>query len=184
MWAETHAMLGSPKVDLLLTLTRFNVFRALSGNSECLGLGMSWLRPDAVSSFGTLHNPSESPALSCPPSLRPSALQLSTSHHPWIDLLPFPALRDNILRRGESFDDTDICLDIVEFCHVSGDGGGTGLIVWGEPSDPRSWEASEGLLRKWGWLFSGCWELFKSTNDWRAKRGEKNLLPSLLASPP
>lgn len=110
LWVETHAMLSSPSVDLLLTLIRSNVFRALSGNAPIMGLGMSWLWADAVFAFNTMPNLSEA-LLSYPTCLHLSTLQQSTSHYPWIDVLPLPALRDNVLCRGELFEDTPYCLD-------------------------------------------------------------------------
>ncbi|KAK9244236.1 hypothetical protein V1506DRAFT_507731 [Lipomyces tetrasporus] len=146
-WARQCSMHGSPDADNLLTLVQFNVFRAL----EYLDIS----RP--------------------PSALRPSALQRTVPHHPWLDLFPYPVMRDNILLAGEDFDDTELCIDLVEFCNVASHGERTGLVVWGEPSDPYSWEVSEGFVKKWGWVIRGCRELFMSPNYWREKRGEKKL---------
>ncbi|KAL5331442.1 hypothetical protein ACEPPN_000972 [Leptodophora sp. 'Broadleaf-Isolate-01'] len=48
-----------------------------------------------------------------------------------------------------------------------------GLIVWGEPHDMKSWEATPGFLAKWAWIVEGCDELIDSTNRWRLTRGEE-----------
>jgi hypothetical protein len=48
-----------------------------------------------------------------------------------------------------------------------------GLIVWGEPYDMRSWEATPGFLAKWSWAVEGCDDLIQSSNRWRQMRGEE-----------
>lgn len=78
-------------------------------------------------------------------------------------------MRKNILRQGEAYDDTELCLDLVECCSPADM---TGFVVWGDPSYPRSWEVTEGFLTKWSWVIAGCWELFEFTNRWRKSRGE------------
>jgi hypothetical protein len=163
--------LGSPRADHLLTLIQFNVFRALLSNTNTLGFTLEWLHEDAISPFTTT-NP-ERLDTSCPQSLRPTSLQRTIPHHPWLDLFPIPTMRDNILRAGDSFDDTELCMDLVEFWSSPGER--SGLVVWGDPWDPRNWEVSEEFLRKWAWIIRGCQELFQSTNSWRMKRGEKKL---------
>jgi hypothetical protein len=172
--------LGSPRIDHLLTLIQFNVFRGLLKNTFTLGFTMEWLNEDALSPFNTT-NP-ERLAISCPPSLRPTSLQRTILHHPWIDLFPIPAMRDNILRAGESFDDTQLCVDLVECWNSPSDR--SGLIVWGDPWDLRNWEVSEEFLKKWTWVVRGCQELFQSTNYWRMKRGEKKLFSDASLSEP
>jgi hypothetical protein len=60
-----------------------------------------------------------------------------------------------------------------------------GLIVWGEPWDTESWEATPNFLMKWSWLLKNCDDLIASSNRWRAKRYEEPLvLPSYYANPP
>lgn len=168
-----HAsMLGSPRIDLLLTLIQFNVFRALVTNTSALGFTMAWMDAEAESPFNT-PNVGYDINLSCPVHLRPTALQRAIEHHPWIDLFPIPELRDNILRLGDSYDDTPLCIQMLEFCDIPHEK--TGLIAWGDPWDPCGWEISEEFLRKWPWVVNGCHELFRSTNIWRQRRGENKL---------
>jgi hypothetical protein len=171
---------GSPRVDHLLTLIQFNVFQALLRNTSALGFAMEWLNEDALSPFN-MTNP-EPLDISCPPSLRPTSLQRTILHHPWLDLFPIPAMRDNILRAGDSFDDTELCMDLVEFWNSPSER--SGLIVWGDPWDLRNWEVSEEFLKKWAWVIKGCQELFQSTNYWRIKRGEKRLFSDASLSGP
>ncbi|KAL5350821.1 hypothetical protein ACLOAV_004392 [Pseudogymnoascus australis] len=162
-------IVGSPRVDLLLTLIQFNVFRALVSNTFTLGFPFSWLSAEADSPY----NLGES-CWCCPASLQPTALQRKVPHHPWIDLFPFPALRDNILSQGEDFDDDDLCYDLVEVCHAPSER--SGLIVWSDPWDPLGWEATTEFISKWGWMLRGCPELLFSTNQWRGKRGEEAIV--------
>jgi hypothetical protein len=164
--------LGSPRVDQLLTLIQFNVFRALVDNTSALGFTMDWLDEEAISPWCA--GPSESQISFCPTNLRPTLLQREISHHPWIDLFPIPQMRDNILQRYEDFDEAALCNDLVDFYDVSNDE--TGLIVWRSPWDPSGWEVSEAFLRKWYWVVRGCDDLARSTNHWRGIREEEPLI--------
>lgn len=170
--ARRDYVLGSPRVDQLLTLIQFNVFRALVSNTFSLGFTMDWLEEDAVSPWSSSGSPTYN--LSCPKSLLPTRIQKTISHHPWIDLFPIPKMRDNLLIASDSYDETSLCNDLVEFCDVPNEQ--TGLIVWKEPWDPSGWEVSDAFLAKWGWVVEGCNELITSTNYWRQRRGEKALV--------
>jgi len=52
----------------------------------------------------------------------------------------------------------------------------TGLIVWDYPWLQRSWEVDELFARKYRVLLRGCEELIRSTNFWRRRRGEDDLV--------
>ncbi|KAF7912522.1 uncharacterized protein EAF01_001543 [Botrytis porri] len=164
-------MTSSPRADLLLTLVQFNVFRALFSNMISLRFNLDWLTTDAISPF--FQNTSRVWDTNCPASLCPTTLQRQVSHHPYLDLFPFPQLRDNMLSEGEDFDDDDLCHDLVEVCHAPSER--SGLIVWGSPWDPSSWEVTTEFVEKWPWMLRGCRELLHSTNFWRRKRGEEEL---------
>ena len=169
-------LLSSPRADLLLRLIRFNVFRALMSNTQVLGFTrVEWLQEEAISPFYSSRQFAHTEAHVQLAQLRPTLLQHTVAHHPWIDLLPIPEMRDNILRAGEAYDDGPLCQDLVEFNHGPEDQ--CGLIVWGDPWDPMNWEISEGFLKKWAWVIRDCEELFKATNYWRAKRSERKLFP-------
>ncbi|SPO04143.1 uncharacterized protein DNG_06826 [Cephalotrichum gorgonifer] len=163
---------GAPCPTHLPRLIQVNILGALTRNAQALNLSNSWLLCDAIS---VLDEDSLS-SISCPKSLRPTALQVSVSHHPWIDLLPLPRLRENILKLIdiEGFDEDELCHDMVEFDSEEGPEKAA-LIIWGDPWDPRGWEASVAFLRKWGWLLTGCPEILEATNYWREKRGERRL---------
>ncbi|EAW12041.1 DUF3425 domain-containing protein [Aspergillus clavatus NRRL 1] len=166
-------VLGSPAADHLITLSKVNVFRAFASIMSVLGMSHtdSWMYEDALSPFPTM------PAgyveeLKLPPSLRPTQLQRTVPHHPWLDFFPHPQIRDNLLTTGEdNFDDDQLCCDIMGFWDSGMDG--CSLLVWGEPSDPKNWEVTEKFLKKWPWVVRGCPDLLQSTNHWRQQRGEK-----------
>jgi hypothetical protein len=166
-------MLGCPRTDQRLTLIQFNVFRALVSNTYALGFTMEWLDDDAISPFYSRSSNSSACSTSYPKSLTPTTLQKTTSHHPWIDLFPFPKMRDNMLLAAGLYSEAALCNNLIDFEDVTHDK--TGLIVWKEPSDPSGWEVSEAFLKEWSWVVSGCDELVQSTNYWRAKRGERPL---------
>ena len=164
--------MGSPKTDHLLVLVKFNVFRAMMSNGSDLGYepGKS-MDDEALSPFS---DPSKSAmALPIPASLQPTKLQRQIVHHPWIDTIPIPGMRDNLLRAGDSYDDAELCADLVGLYNVSN--GRTGMIIWGEPWDHNSWEMTEDFIRRWGWTVRGCQQLLRATNYWRQRRGEKPL---------
>lgn len=164
-----YILLGSPRIDLLLTLTQFNVFRALLSNTKSLGWDFQWLECEEPESpwIGSKTNLAE---LVCPDSLLPTCIQQAVPHHPWIDLWPIPRMRDNLLLADGLFDEDKLCNVLLEFEDIPNEK--SGLVVWGEPWDPMSWEASESFIKDWAWAIKGCTELLVSTNHWRSQRGK------------
>ncbi|KAK1965391.1 hypothetical protein LY78DRAFT_580492 [Colletotrichum sublineola] len=175
--AYKNYLQGTPRPGYLTTLVRVNVFHAFVQIARVLNFDGGWLTYEAISPFNKM-GPGLGPAASgnsCPENMRPTALQLSVEHHPWIDFFPHPRMRDNFLRvvaeHGEDYvDEDELCRDIVDV----GAGAGveeSALIVWGDAWDPQGWEATEPFLKKWGWLLVGCTEMLEGTNYWRQKRG-------------
>ena len=178
-YAYSRYLEGSPRTDLLLTLIKFNVFRALMANDTTLGFVNQWLRCDAISPFFCSPNGTQAAVQTCPANLRPTNLQLTVEHHPWIDLLPDPRMRNNILLLGDDYDDGPLCHDVVDNRHGKHS---ESLIVWGDPCNPDSWEIGEDFYKKWPSVVQGCHRLFKATNNWRVRRGEPKLLPHTLGT--
>ena len=163
---------NAPLLSHLPTIIHLNILNALAGNASVLGLSKSWLLCDSVSPL-TQHRPLE---LACPRVLFPTVLQLTTSHHPWVDLFPLPQLRDNILRaaiQDPHFDEDELWFDLLETKCAPGRAESPSLLVWGEPWDIWKWEANIEFLRKWSHLLDGCTTLLESTNYWRRRRGER-----------
>ncbi|KAF7544191.1 hypothetical protein G7Z17_g10141 [Cylindrodendrum hubeiense] len=112
------------------------------------------------------------------PDLRPCDLQLTFAHHPYIDVLPFKALRENIIK---ALDHDQPVIDEDELCHDLL----TGLVCWGSqhntigmgatvPWDARCWEPSIWFLHKYR-NFVGGWddEMWKGARWWHNMRGER-----------
>ncbi|KAL6701674.1 hypothetical protein J3F84DRAFT_355459 [Trichoderma pleuroticola] len=159
---------GNPTSDLLLSVTQLNSFRAIKYNMDALNLNLEIIKDqNAISYFNK--PPATFNMYSVPPSLHPTSLQKSQVHHPYIDPLPIPSLRDALLRYEGLYNDYDFCRDMI------GDVGKAGIMVWGEPWDPYGLEVSESFANKWLWLLKSCHEVLVSTNYWRAQRGEADL---------
>lgn len=129
-----HLPLPSPtEVQLHMPLT---VFTALFMNGQILAIPCSTL----------LASKSPRPTASIPIPLRPTASQLMTVHFQWIDRLPFPKLRDSLIKLqgvvdlGEFLNDIFVMPSFVIR---------PGAACW----DPRAWSMETVWARKWGWLF-------------------------------
>jgi len=172
-WAHRSVMMGSPTIDHLLVFVKLNVLRAMISNSKDLGFKPEEnATEDALSPFTDPSSP-VCCSRALPSALQPTKLQREIPHHPWIDILPIPGMRDNLLHAGDSYDDMKLCGDLVGVC--GGPADRTALILWGEPWEPKDWEVSESFSSQWAWTIRGCSELFESTNYWRKRRGEKPL---------
>ncbi|PVH74707.1 hypothetical protein DL98DRAFT_519045 [Cadophora sp. DSE1049] len=170
-------------LDILPSLSQYNFVKALLANTEVLGLSDEEMDDEALSPFNRLRGPLPlQPELtgtrfsSLPASLQPTELQNAVPHHPWIDLLPMPAMRDNIFRQEiDSFDEDELC----HAMRGQAPENKSGLLVWRDPWEATSWEVTEDFINSWGWVIEGCVDLIYSTNIWRERRGEKPLrLPS------
>jgi hypothetical protein len=112
--------------------------------------------------------------------LRPCAAQLMQRHHPWIDVFPFPTLRERAIKLAyceePMIDEDDFCNDLTEglVCWGSVNGDGSSAMGSGAPWDVRSWEAQPWFLKKW-WIVIGDaeGEIYKQTQWWRQMRGER-----------
>ncbi|KAL0933837.1 uncharacterized protein CTRU02_210636 [Colletotrichum truncatum] len=163
-----------PMSDWLLPLVQFNLFRGLMENMKILGITMPMVcDEDSLSPFGTDPSYNSSSFWNVPVYLRPTETQLTIEHHPWLDFLPLPRMRDNLIKADGNYDDEELCLDMI------GDGNapsGKGeVILWGDAWDPMNWEVTEVFVTKWRWVLEGCEELIRSSNYWRAQRGENKM---------
>ncbi|KAL1799859.1 hypothetical protein ACET3X_000201 [Alternaria dauci] len=177
--AYASYMQGTPALSHLPLLLKYNVASGLARNAGLLGVTAQyydWYGISPLNKQGPLLG-SEA-AAGWPACLQPTQLQRSIKHHPWLDLFPWPKVRDNMLlafQWTEPIDyEDELCIDVCEYNHLDRK---PILIVWGPPEDYRSWEIDPGFLEKWGWLLSGCPEVYEATNYWRGTRGEKPITP-------
>jgi hypothetical protein len=49
------------------------------------------------------------------------------------------------------------------------------MLVWKDPWDPTGCEVTRSFMSAWGLVVHNRCDLFRSTNYWRLKRGEKLL---------
>ncbi|KAF7547083.1 hypothetical protein G7046_g9120 [Stylonectria norvegica] len=192
--------------DHLLSLIHQNVFRALLWNKYYLAQTATNFRLRTTSDEGEFDPiPCRGSVISVPlstntpPSLAPTGLQLAVPHSPWINMIPFPRMRDNLIKWETSFNQSEFLNDLVghlldprtitkEYvprgakvpcstrleCRERDEitAGATGLIITGEPHRVESWEATPGFLAKWTWAVEGCQDLVEVSNTWRLARGE------------
>ncbi|KAE8453771.1 hypothetical protein EG329_009283 [Mollisiaceae sp. DMI_Dod_QoI] len=118
---------------------------------------------DSQRHLTVLHSMSET----LPSSLKPSKAQLETPHYYGIDMIASPSLRERLMAVT-----TDVARS---FCADLGIVGGERdevgqVIIWGEePLNEMSWELSQPLLERWGWLLGTAWT--QRANFWRRQRG-------------
>ncbi|CAG9990480.1 unnamed protein product [Clonostachys byssicola] len=213
---------ASVSADQLLELIQFNVFRALVANKYSM-TGKAQHYQEAAAEDGAplvpyLEQTYPGNAVlvplsegGLPVSLLPTQLQITVRHATWIDLLPFPRMRDNLIRAQHQFDHAELVNDVIgqlidlsRFFRPEGHlldkgssgGGGSpealedeattpprgGFIVYGAPHRVESWEVTPEFVWKWGWTLMGCQELMESTNRWRRSRGEA-ALPMIITRP-
>jgi hypothetical protein len=178
--------------DHLMPLVQYNLKRAAMTNAsiiDCIVERPSkiWADDDCdVLEKELVHFSSSSPLPEVPLSLIPTSLQRSVPHKHWIDLIPDPMLRDNIIRESQRGPEAasvleDLLLDLAgcltthEQMRGTEMSGRAMIIVWTTPWSPWGLEVTEAFQKKWGHLLSGCRDILLATNMWRRKRGERPL---------
>lgn len=177
-----------------LRLKQFTTISALRASIESLGLTFTMLsNPETESPFyrGVLSKDVAKMIITkerfddVAPHLRPTIAQIRHRHHPYLDGLPFPTLRERIIEacslESPILDEEDLCDDLEKgglICWGSYLGDGNRATGSGAPWDFRSWEAQPWFLRKW-WFFIGRsqGELFQQTRWWHEMRGDRLVAP-------
>lgn len=199
--------------DHLLHLIQFNVFRAFVSNKRTLNVLLTgWTGTPSSPTTCPIGGPYRDDTMiyplnpNIPLCLRPTQVQQTRLHSLWINLIPFPRVRDNLIRHEGTYDHWELLQDLIGslinftpsqeqrrtlYSFTVTDpkpkgpllttgcdedevtAGRNGLIVWGEPYEMHSWEATPAFLEKWAWAVQGCYELFESSNRWRRLRGEE-----------
>lgn len=197
-----------PADHMLIRLITHNACRGLMQNTGVLRIGARYITTVDNSpllpefTIGCKTVVLRSPHRTMPIDLSPTQLQMNIPHPTWMDAIPFPKVRDNLIRRQHLFNHRQFLEDIVgdmlylhplpapsqkglvtrpssplqrkqdDSNHASD---GKGLILWGEPYVKESWEATACFLKKWAWAVEGCHELIDISNKWRTTRGGYSL---------
>ncbi|TEY68284.1 hypothetical protein BOTCAL_0121g00110 [Botryotinia calthae] len=102
-----------------------------------------------------------------PSTLKPNKSQLEKAHYYAIDMIASPSLRDRLMNLTG-----DIVQSFIrDFGSCIGEADDAGqIIIWGDdPYNEISWEVSQPLLERWGWLLGR--DFVNRSNAWRAQRG-------------
>ncbi|KAF3257198.1 hypothetical protein TWF192_001472 [Orbilia oligospora] len=138
--------------DLWITV-HLNVLSAWCHNALALAIPFEDLENDDGISPFNFHHPMPPGAIartsSAPVSLHPTWFQRTLVHHPWVDLIPLPQMRDNILCGLETglFDEDELCRELAGAETPDGTTRAS-FLVWGESWDIKSWELSAGFLQR------------------------------------
>ncbi|KAF4340136.1 hypothetical protein FBEOM_5997 [Fusarium beomiforme] len=187
----------------LIHLISYNVCRGFMANKNMMRLFAQFvmafdfpiLQPKSKTYCGIAVVQPLDRDLPLPSHLEPTQLQMTSPHPCWIDVLPFPGLRDNLIREQLNYDHIQLLEDMVgDFVYILPPAvpspacvepppeklqgeyqpkEDAGMILWGEPHLSESWEASPSFLAKWSWLIGDCKDLVRVSNNWRRSRGEQ-----------
>jgi hypothetical protein len=166
--------------DHLIMLVQYNVLRAFMTNIHMLQL-LHIIPPECSMALCVLPA-STNPPQSIPEQFHPTVVQRTVPHPSYIDAIPHPVWRDNLILAQGNYDEDDLCDDT---CGGLWDGFPDsecqlrGIVAWSTPWHVSGWEISEGFFRKWGWVLKGCGDVLEATNRWRALRGEDPLVVEL-----
>lgn len=106
----------------------------------------------------------KAPTTDLPAAIVPTQLQKVIPHKSYLDMLPWASLRDKLLKSVSVINEDEFIADM-----RSGN-----LKIWGQvPWDPMSWEVSQEFAWRWWFLLDGG--IVRTSNFWRAQRGEMPL---------
>ncbi|PLB33360.1 uncharacterized protein BDW47DRAFT_135220 [Aspergillus candidus] len=114
-----------------------------------------------------------------PPHLQPTPTQRLIPHHPMLDLLPWPNVRDKLIQvfhlpmsqRPKTAQDP---MGILRLVYDMEDAGGEGINVHGQdPFQASGWEVGQLVFERWWWAFET--NIIQTSNQARMNRGAKTL---------
>ncbi|KAI0525860.1 hypothetical protein F5B22DRAFT_256939 [Xylaria bambusicola] len=113
-----------------------------------------------------------------PLTWRPTRSQSSIPHHPVIDLLPWPSVRDRILLFMGLPDEARPPALAGPLAHAKLaydlEDSAEGIRIWGDdPCEPSSWEVGQVLFERWWFIFDR--QIIDQSNYWRRLRGAATL---------
>ncbi|KZL73795.1 hypothetical protein CT0861_07733, partial [Colletotrichum tofieldiae] len=155
----------------LLPMSDLKVLNALLRVATRLGSYSVMWDPAATSPFNL---GAGTPAEMLPETWRPTASQVLVPHHPIMDFLPWPDVRDRIINLFSLPDEARPPaargqLGLVNFAYDLEDSG-EGARIWGaDPYDASSWEVGQVLFERWWFVFDR--KVIEQSNRWRRLRG-------------
>ena len=166
---------GSFPDSYLLPVHELTLLKAMFRIADRIGCkGQLWSL-DAPSPFFT---GIATPSHLLPVSLRPTRAQTMIPHHPLLDVLPWPGVRERVIQMFTLPDEMRPSgaagpLALVNFAYDVEDNS-EGVRIYGEdPYDPASWEVGQVLFERWWFLFDRS--IIETSNRWRRLRGAPQL---------
>ncbi|PSS02304.1 hypothetical protein BD289DRAFT_458148 [Coniella lustricola] len=156
----------------VLELTLLRAFLRIAARLGCATTSI-W----DINTRSTFSDPLSS-TLHLPKTWQPTTAQLLIPHHPILDILPWPSVREKILYTFTLPEDlrppvAQSPTALVQFSYDLEDSA-EGVRIWGEDVyDPRSWEVGQVFFEKWWFLFDS--DIIKQSNYWRERRGAAKL---------
>lgn len=155
----------------LLPVNELTLLRAMLRIATRLGCDQSVWSLTAISPFnlGTATSADRLPA-----TWRPTASQLLVPHHPLVDFLPWPNVRDRVLELmalpdEERPDNARGPTALVNLTYDMEDGA-EGVRIWGgDPYDEKGWEVGQVFFERWWFVLDR--EVIDQSNGWRRLRG-------------
>lgn len=113
-----------------------------------------------------------------PANWRPTRAQRFVPHHPALDILPWPSVREKLIGLFSlPLDERPpIAADPLALVHLIYDleDSAEGLRIWGsDPYDPTCWEVGQLVFERWWFVFDR--DIIEQSNRWRELRGASRL---------
>ena len=161
-----------------LAILELDILRAATTIASCLSVSHLVFDLTATSPFAAPSScPPPLPA-SLPLNLQPTLLQTTTPHHPIIDVLPWPSVRNRLIavfslppQHRPPIASSPTAL--LEFVYDIEDGAEGVRIHGSDPLDDKNWEVGEQVLKNWWWAFDR--QVLGRSNVLRRRRGAGTL---------
>ncbi|KAJ6444322.1 transcription activator acu-15 [Purpureocillium lavendulum] len=155
----------------LLPVHELTLLRAMLRIATRIGCKEQLWSLDALSPF---NRGNATPLEQLPAAWRPTPSQVLVPHHPLLDFLPWPGVRDRIIGIMSLPDDARPPnavgpLALVNFAYDFEDNAEGVRIYGGDPYDPDCWEVGQVLFERWWFIFDR--NVIDNSNRWRRLRG-------------
>ena len=161
----------------LLPVGEHTLLRAFLRVATRIGCAPNVWDLTASSPFYSPNTGSVSPS-ALPKHWQPTTSQLVLPHHPVLDLIPWPSVRErviNVLNLPDAARPRNATgpLAFIHFVYDMEDDR-EGMRVWGsDPCDPTTWEVGQALFERWWFVFDR--DTIAQSNRWRQLRGAPKL---------